>query len=168
MEKYLRYKFKRIENISIHLQDTNTIEVNITERHPVAMWYDTLPLENFPVDPGISNHCYFMDINGTIFAEAPQFSGDAYFKYYGGGISGDPLGQDFLPNAKFPEIDRFVKKVISLSLKPQYLVKQENGSVLALYSGTKIYFDDKDEIEKTTSNLELLMRCPELLGIKGA
>ena len=103
--KDLRDKFQRIDTIDIHLKDFHTLAVEITERKPTAIWCTGEPemqpsgsatdrerrptqeqgsIENSNSNVGSTEDnrpkCYFLDQNGTIFSEAPDFSGDAYFK----------------------------------------------------------------------------------------
>ena len=75
LSNYLKENFKRIDTINIHRKDLKTLSIDIKERKPVAMWCEGLPREE--------EECYFLDQNSTIFAKAPNFSGDAYFKFYG-------------------------------------------------------------------------------------
>ena len=75
LEVNLKNKFKRIDTIKIYLDGFNVMIVEITERKPVAIWCNGLGADD--------DTCYFIDQNSTVFAEAPNFSGDVYFKYYG-------------------------------------------------------------------------------------
>jgi hypothetical protein len=160
LEKYLKQTFQRIDTIEIHLQGFKTLVVNIKEREPYAMWCDTLP-------PSDSEHCYFLDQNGTIFAEAPQFSGDAYFKYYGLVTDVNPIGMQYIASSsQFYGVSSFVDTVKNLSLKPQYLIANEKGQyTIVLGSGTKIYFDMEESLVKTSDNLKALLKTPALANL---
>lgn len=72
--------FKRLININLSIKDENVLEVSTEERKGEYVWCG----ENLPT-PEISaiEQCYFMDEGGYIFDEAPYFSGDVYFKFYG-------------------------------------------------------------------------------------
>ncbi len=67
--KDLAQNFKRLNNIELILTDRNTLNVVVTEREGKYLWCD--------------KNCYFMDESGYIFDEAPYFSGNVYFKFFG-------------------------------------------------------------------------------------
>jgi len=102
-----------------------------------------------------------MDQNGTVFAKAPQFSGDAYLKYYGKIHVDDPVGVEYMGSQDFVQISEFVRSLDMLSLHPQYLVAQDNNEyALVVGRGTKIYFDTHDSLSKTVDNLDVLLKSP--------
>ncbi len=156
LEAYLKDVFRRIDQISITRSNMHSLSVAITERKPVALWCDTLP------EVGPSLHCYFMDNLGVLFAEAPQFSGDAYTKYFGLINSDTPLGSQFtISSTTFRLINDFVHEVDILSLSPEYIVAKDDGEFsIYLSNGGYILFDLKSDIGKTRDNLEALLRAP--------
>ena len=58
-----------------------TIVIKISERDPFALWCDG----EAPVDGDDANvgSCFFLDSDGYIFANAPYFQDNVYFKLYG-------------------------------------------------------------------------------------
>ncbi len=159
LAQYLKDTFKRIDTIDIRLKDFHTLVVTITERKPVAMWCDTLP----NLDQR-NNRCYFMDQNSTIFSDAPIFSGDAYFKYYGLVSSTAPIGTEYLASTtKFSEISDFVSRAREYGLHPQYILGKENNEFsLIISGGGEIYFDLNANLPKVSGNLEALLRTSAL------
>ena len=157
---YLKETFKRIDTIHIERKGFDTIIVDIVERKSFAIWGDTLPGES---EEGKAQF-YFMDSNSTIFAEAPNFSGDAYFKYYGLVETKTPIGQFYIASStEFSEITRFVEDVRMLGLKPQYIVAKSGAEFsLVIGSGGQIYFDVKESLVKAGDNLEALLRTEAL------
>jgi len=157
---YLQETFKRIDTIHIEKKGLDTIVVEITERKPYAIWGDTLPGEI----SGADARFYFMDSNSTIFAEAPSFSGDAYFKYYGLVGGEKPIGQFYIGSSTaFSEIARFVQDVEDLHLDPQYIVANGGEFSLVIAGGGRIYFDVKESLAKAIDNLEALVRTDALM-----
>lgn len=154
LEKYLRDNFKRIDNIDISLKNFQRLSVVITERKHFAIWCVGVPASS-PEE----EQCYFMDKNSTVFAPAPNFSGDAYFKYYGLLVDGNPIGKEYISSSTiFYQISDFENSVKSLSLKPQYvLAKNSNEFVMKLSSGTDILFDTKLPLKKVFENLQVLL-----------
>lgn len=179
LENYLAENFKRIESIKIHTKGLQTMEVEITERKPFAIWCDTLPLQKNiqnraqssttiqTTENSTSEHCYFMDQNSRIFAVAPDFSGDAYFKYYGQVSTSTPIGTEFMASTtEFSEISDFVKSVKKLSISPLYIIAKENNEfALVLSNGTQIYFDIKEPLSKVVTNLTALLHTSEFSSV---
>ena len=171
LEEYLASQFKRIETINIHLKDFRTLSIEITERKLFALWCDNATQQSkasLMEDGSTTEKCYFMDNMGTIFAEAPNFSGDAYFKYYGLVSPDNPIGKEYLASStQFVDIAKFVDTVRGLSLRPLYIVGKDNGQfVLTLVSSGEIYFDTKEQMSKVGENLKALLRTPAFANLK--
>lgn len=154
LEQYLRENFKRIDNIDISLKNFQRLSVVITERKHFAVWCVGVP----SADPE-SEQCYFMDKNSTLFAPAPNFSGDAYFKYYGVITDGNPIGKEYISSSTiFYQISDFKDSVKSLSLRPLYILAKGNQEyVMKLSSGAEILFDTKQSLKKVFENLQVLV-----------
>ena len=157
LEEYLKDEFKRIDTINIRRNDFQTLDIKITERKPTALWCDDKTSD--------AEQCYFMDQNSAIFAPAPKFSGDAYFKYYGLVSTTSPIGNYYISSTtEFTEISYFIQKLKELSLGPQYLIPKGNEEFsVVLSGGGEIYFDvSKEPLSKVLANLEALLRTTEL------
>ncbi len=163
LEKLLTEKFPRIETINIGLKNFHTLLITITEHKPDAIWCDTLLQSTTTTFEALEpEHCYFMNANGLIFSEAPHFSGDAYFKYYGLVSTSTPIGQAYIASStEFSNIVDFISSVRKLSVHPQYLVAEDNNEfILFLSGGSKIYFDTKTPFSLVAQNLSALLRTP--------
>lgn len=180
LEKYLSDEFQRIATINIRRENFQTLAIQITERQPFAIWCDGVRLRSTD-DEILSSaersadreegntednnpRCYFMDQNGTIFSEAPYFSGDAYFKYYGLVLDDSPIGKKYIASStKFSEISDFISTTKKLSIGPQYLLAKEGDEFsLFIRGGGVIYFDTKEPLSVVGQNLEALLRTPAL------
>ncbi|HEY4509263.1 MAG TPA: hypothetical protein VJC13_03260 [Candidatus Paceibacterota bacterium] len=176
---YLKESFKRIDTISIHRKDLKTLVVEIKERKPVAMWCEGNPGEVRPslnagseVQPSGSEGvlssaertCYFLDQNSTIFAKAPNFSGDAYFKFYGSISGNNPIGTEYIASStEFAELSDFIIKTKQLSLRPQYMIAKDGGEFsLVIAGGGQIMFDMRLPLATVAQNLEALLRTQVL------
>jgi hypothetical protein len=104
--------------------------------------------------------CYFLDDNGVIFSEAPTFSGDAYFKYYGGVMGETPIGQTYLATTTvFQDVSNFVQSVSQTSLAPiSVSAESDGGFTMQLSSGGKIYFNLSQPLSQTAGNLKALLQ----------
>ncbi|MDQ5969058.1 MAG: cell division protein FtsQ, partial [Patescibacteria group bacterium] len=87
LEQYLKENFRRIDTITIERNGLQTLVIKIKERKPFALWCErqstSVVASSTEVvsDTKKQEECYFIDQNSTVFAKAPIFSGDAYFKY---------------------------------------------------------------------------------------
>jgi hypothetical protein len=159
LEKNLREKFPRIENIAMSLKDFHTLAITIKEHKQNALWCDTVPSSS-TFDTNTNEHCYFMNVSGLIFSPAPNFSGDAYFKYYGLISQETPIGRQYIASStEFANISDFILDIRKLSIRPQYLVAEDNSEfTLFLSGGSKIYFDTKIPLTRVAQNLSALLR----------
>lgn len=168
LKNNLKSSFKRIDSIDINLDGYNSIVIKITEKKPVATWCDKIPDKNFlltPEDYSNIENCYFIDDNSAIFAPAPHFSGNAYFKYYGlVSTSTNPIGSYYISSPlEFNDLASFVDEVKLLEVYPLYLVAKGSGEFsLVLYGGGEILFDNKEPLKKVAENLKALLRTPEM------
>ncbi|MFA5750743.1 MAG: hypothetical protein WCX79_01460 [Candidatus Paceibacterota bacterium] len=161
--EYLIYK-----DIDINLDGLNTLKINITERYAQYLWCGN----NFILSQE-KKTCYFMDEEGYIYSSAPYFSGDVYFKFFGG-ISSDyesPIGHTFLKE-KIKEIDKFRKMLKSININPVSLFVKEDGDMefylLSLSSSIqlppRIIFNIDSGYEKLTENLEIVFGSEQFLN----
>lgn len=169
LEEYLRGVFKRIDTIDIHRKGFQILIIDITERKPFAIWCDKLPDLMMSVE---EENCYFIDQNSTVFAKAPHFSGDAYFKYYGlislaPGES--PIGKEYIASTtKFGEISNLVSKTKKLLIFPLYLLaKGDDEFSIILRGGGEIYFDARESLSIAEQNLEALLQTPVFASSTG-
>jgi hypothetical protein len=163
----LQNKFKRIKDITLSIKKNNTLEVSLTERTAAYTWCGaTLPLLRGGVGEGFEQ-CYFMDRGGYIFDEAPFFSGEVYFKFYG---SADGQGSYFLKK----DFERliYVKDILlSLNLKPVAVYVARAGDVEFFLSkgtasastiGPKIIFKLEADFQNATENLQAALNTEPL------
>ena len=162
----LKTKFRRIDTINIHLKDFHTLAIDITERKPIGTWCSTSSVTSTVPENGSVpvEQCYFIDQNSTIFAKAPQFSGDAYFKYYGLITDDNPIGEEYIASTtEFSEVVSFVEAVKRLYVRPLYLVANgQDEFSLVVAGGGAIYFDTKEPLSKAAANFEALLETHEL------
>ncbi len=153
----LLVKFKRIKNIDLTVGTNRILIVTLTERDAKYTWCG----KYIPALNSNSNQkCYFMDDSGYIFDEAPYFSGNVYFKFYGNGnFNTDlPLGGNFLPD-KFLNILSFKDNLKNMELAPvAFWLDNLNNANFALIKeptlGPSIIFKLDTDFEKITENLQ--------------
>jgi len=167
IKKALSENFLILKNIGLALQSANTLKITLEEREAKFTWCG----EKLPEDPS-AGKCYFMDEGGYTYAEAPYFSGDVYFKFFGKIEDNDqPLGSHFLPK-NFQKLVYFREAAEKLDLHPSFLVVKDDGDA-ELYLGSqmsapRIIFKLNADIEKTAQNLGLVLESEELKDKIGA
>jgi hypothetical protein len=81
IRKMLLENFKRIATLNVVIENNTELHIKITERGGKYLWCG----EHVP-DPDTTPNlmqCYFVDDAGYIFSQAPYFSDNIYFKFYG-------------------------------------------------------------------------------------
>lgn len=71
--------YPRFKSVAVDRASMQKLVVSVEEYPGVYLWCDT------------TDACSFMDAQGTVFADAPYFSGSAYLKVYGGTRSPYPF-----------------------------------------------------------------------------
>jgi len=162
IQAHLLDTFKRLEGATITLSDLHTLYVAVSERDARYLWCG----HDFDETAGESSsvQCYYLDANGYIFSEAPYFSGNAFFKFYGTGLfnrSISPIGQEFLSRDDFSKLLAFRDRIQSFGLTPYGILLEPNGEY-ALYIAplssdrmihTKIMFNQKNDLDTIADNL---------------
>lgn len=74
-------QYPRFKTVDVDRDSMSSLRVTVTEYPGVYLWCDS------------TDTCSFMDEQGTVFADAPQFSGSAYLRIY----SGDRAAYPFRP-----------------------------------------------------------------------
>ncbi len=182
LKKLLKEKFERIDTIQTQLVGFKKLEIIINERKQEALWCedfsDQIPVatlastvsatgtteitdknDTMESPSDLSQKCYFLDDNGLIFSEAPTFSGDAYFKYYGD-IVGSPVGQTYLSTTTvFQSVTDFVEQIKKTSVVPVSVIASTSGDfTMQLSNGGKIYFNLSQSLSKSAENLKALLQ----------
>ncbi|MEK7569758.1 MAG: hypothetical protein AAB500_02630 [Patescibacteria group bacterium] len=149
--------FKTLKSATIKLTGEESLSIEITEREPRFIWCGRSPEE--------SGECYFMDEGGFIFAPAPYFSGNVYFKFFGDVGSVAPEGVSFA-SSNFGKLSVYKDVAINLGLDvSHFVVSQEGGAALYFQkkSGVaRIIFPLDKDAEKTADNLALVLGSEDL------
>ena len=167
----LRDKFTRLSNIDLSIKNNKILFVSLTEREAKYTWCGTGVssveiLQGSPTPEIPKEKCYFLDENGYIFDEAPYFSGEVYFKFYG--TTGQPLGSYFLKD-KFKQLTSFKDILVNIELKPVSLYATKDGDIeIFLSRGSsattlpKIIFKIDADFQNVAENLEAALTTEPL------
>jgi len=151
LEYALLNEFKRIKDVSFLVEDRKMLRMVVSERTPKYLWCDGIVMS-----PSVPENCYFMDEGGFIFDEAPYFSGEVYFKFY---------GTASLLEKSFENLISFKKTLEGMGLRPAVLSIQENRDVrifLSTSTGPEIIFKVDSDFQKVTENLEAALTTEPL------
>ncbi|HTE48812.1 MAG TPA: hypothetical protein VK675_02830 [Candidatus Paceibacterota bacterium] len=150
----LNNRIPRLDGINLTVKDNKILEISVSEREAKYLWCGATPVE---LKSDSKPKCYFLDKNGYIFDEAPYFSGDVYFTFYGAiDFKEDvPLGLNFLP-ANFGKLVTLIEMLQSMKLVPVALYLQENGDIKIFLSG-KSTLSGPDLIFRLDSDLSAIV-----------
>ncbi|MEI8174892.1 MAG: hypothetical protein WCG28_03010 [bacterium] len=143
--------FKRLKDVAFTISSDKTLQVSLLEKDPKYIWCgETIDLTK-------EEKCSFVDETGFIFDDAPFFSKEVFFKFYG------VLPTDF---AKFV---LFKQTIEGIGLKPVALYTKNNGNMKVFLSakssasmGPEIIFNSDYDFEKITENLQTALTTEPL------
>lgn len=164
-------KYTRLEDINLSLKDQGLLLIETSERKPTYTWCGDMPLvyeKEIDIEVESTNNikqlkCYFLDERGYVFDQAPYFSGDVYFRFFGKIEREDvetPVGNYFLPE-NFGSTLFFIDNIKNINLKPYALYVKEDGQ-MELYLASlisnnippKIILKTDADLIKMVENLE--------------
>ena len=167
IKKELAEDFKRLENINVSIDTMRVLKIELSERKAVYTWCgDTLDSRTAGINT--ENKCYFMNELGYVFDEAPYFSGDVYFRFFGkiNRNGEDPSGRYFLVD-NFGKLIFFLDTLKNIDIKPIALYVKEDGeaelylsSNASLIDSPKIIFNIDTDLNKIAENIQASVATP--------
>ncbi len=163
-------KFKIFKAISVSVKNTDTLEINVTEREKKYVWCgdDVTLYENS--DKSKEDKCYFVDENGYIFDNAPYFSGNVYFKFFGGILENleNPIGYNF-SKENFGNISSLIELLKQTKAKTTAFSYRDDGDI-NIYLSSNVSLADSPKIiikkdfipEKIIENLDTILSTEPL------
>jgi len=154
IKEALLEEFRRIEEVQVSVKDLEELEVVIEERKPNSLWCGE-SLEN-----SSNEKCYFIDLDGLIYSEAPNFSGNVFLGVYGEIENAlDPIGEHFLTVSKYKNYKFFENSLSQYDLGPIILNKVDNGDLeIYLKSGGKILYNSEQDIVRLSENIGSILK----------
>jgi len=151
----LLFQFARIGRVDLSVKDFKTLHIEIIERKPDALWCG----EIFNLSAG---GCYFLDEGGFVYSAAPEFSGYVFFKNFGElPNSSSPIGQRFLPEAKYQILKFFRNTLLEYKLSPIALNKLSQGDMeIYLEKNGKIIYNSEQDIAEVSLDLGSILNAP--------
>ncbi|MGM0629193.1 MAG: cell division protein FtsQ/DivIB, partial [Patescibacteria group bacterium] len=124
IQNSLKTVFPRLKEVDVGRRDLNTLDIVIEEREPEALWCGG--------EPDKYKGCFYIDEDGFVYARAPFFSGDVFFRYFGGDVNpDDPIGDHIDSPEWIKKLTRLNDRIESLGLKPISVhIKEEEFDIL--------------------------------------
>lgn len=154
MAKDILEDLKIIKTVDISWAGWQKVSIVISERKPHSVWCG--------VDSKASDQdCYFMDKDGYIYSQAPDFTGNMFIRGYGSltlnqlqNISHiDPLGSYFLPKNIYFQIFNLIHSLDQKNIKVIFISYDGFDYKFTLDSGPVIIFNSEDGLEAPFTNL---------------
>lgn len=146
-------EIKTIKDVDISWKDWGKISIIIEERKPHSVWCGE--------DPNINiAKCFFLDKNGYIYSQAPNFSGSLFIKYYGSLLPSqiddanqmNPIGSYFLPSEIYKQIVNLISIIDQNNLKVWFVFYDGFDFRFNLDLGPVIIFNSQDNFSESFSN----------------
>lgn len=158
----IKTDFPQVASVSLSLTEDKSLAVYVSERNPSGVWCGDIELTN----------CYFLDEDGFIFAQAPQFTGNIYSIFTGIIEKENPIKDSYLPKQDFLKLQGFISRLKSFGFNPLRIHLSESGDGYALLpEGGKILFTFGPDINKAGDNLASFLAESKVVkadgGLKG-
>ncbi|OHA15860.1 MAG: hypothetical protein A3G52_01445 [Candidatus Taylorbacteria bacterium RIFCSPLOWO2_12_FULL_43_20] len=164
IEKKLKEKWKRIDEVKIERSSLTSIAVKITEKKPEYLWCGGE--ENAPSG---GRECFFMDRDGYIFSKAPQFSDSVFFKLFSNINKESPIGEYFADNTDFTNISALISLMVRDGIGATKLVRKDNGEYeLYLGDGSRVFLNIDSDYKDAYENLRVFLESDIYLAIDKA
>lgn len=150
IKKELTGQFKRLSSVSMQVKEFKTLEISVSEYEAKYTWCgDALPAED-GAEKEKEGKCQFMDSKGYVFDEAPYFSGNVYFRFYGK-----------LQN--FDKLIQLKENMEKMGLMPVSLFYKDDGDInIYLSAGGEIRLKSDADFEKVAENLQAALSTEPL------
>ena len=149
IENNILNKFIKLSEAKVFLMDKERLVVEVKDREIKAKWCDdeaSGPLQ-----------CYFLDKDGLIFAPVPELFGNSIITFLGKLKGEKILGNYYDQGLSFVDLFAFCEALEKIKLPVMQLVTADDYYEVILKGGAKIYFDDKQELNKTLENIQSLV-----------
>jgi hypothetical protein len=154
IERDLLNQYPRFETVSVYRTFPSDITVQVVERKPAAIACISDTTED--TRPTVGG-CWFIDADGTLFAEAPEFSGRAFTRFV---IKENfpSIGHRLDTTPAFSEILFFLKQLEREGLEfSDVIFLPESRLDLRLLTGGTIILSDAVSISQAFINIKTLL-----------
>src|SRR3989344_3627890 len=158
----LERSFPEIESLEVQRSVFNPeLSIFVRERTPYAIWCGT-----GIADRGKGSPCYFMDKQGLLFTEAPDYSSDVYLKFLSESSASTTPGNFLFPSERFLELSFFLTSLDSEGISVRSVSVEREGQIedfiLSLAEGAKLYVSGEKSLEETLENIRAFFKDPQI------
>jgi cell division septal protein FtsQ len=154
--KWTARQFPRFSTVDVRRKGVHGLVVTVTEHQGVYLWCDTEGVE----DPG----CFFMNKEGSVFAPAPFFSGNAYPKIYMGEKQELPFTP--LTPAQLQMVQLFLERLPLIGIAPAEFraMSDRDMSIIFSHNGSDaaLIIDPTADTNQTLENLATALNTDPL------
>jgi len=167
IERGVLSAFPKVKTAEVRFEDFQSILLIVSERHPFALWCGEFPASE-------SDICYFLDETGFMYTQAPDFSGDAFFRYYGSlressGTEGVLIGSHFLPPPEWNAVVFFLKTLADIGLSISSLTLRDDFDYeLSLTDNTRLLVGRGQDLTEVARSIEAAFYSDELIKKRGS
>lgn len=152
----LKAQFSIINNAEIGRNFwKRALEIQIEERENWAVWCGTDPINTE------KERCFYIDEEGIIFKESPQFSGQLFLKIKDGRAYEFKEGSRVIDENFFKNLRNFLGHLESSSKISVKSIEINDGPEFWLYSDFKIIVDPQTDFERALENIALFLDSAE-------
>ncbi len=152
LESRIRETFPRFNNVEVKRSSVDSLNVRIAEYDGIYLWCDQ------------DEACSFMDEKGTVFADAPYFSGSAYLKIYAGARESFPFTA--LTDVQLVLVRTVFDRLSSIGIDPiEFRFNADHElSVIFSHNGNRAYilFDPMIDVDTSLETLYTGLRTEPL------
>ena len=150
IEKTILKSMARVKEVNVSRTGLSSVAVSVSERKPYAVWCGR--------SLDLKEGCLFLDKDGVLFTEAPTFTGNVYFQYYGP-TELEPIGTQFLSKREFAKLDSFRHDLTKISVDAVAMtIIDDNDAEILTSKGNAIYFKIEDDNLVLLENLDSVLR----------
>jgi hypothetical protein len=145
-------EIRTIKTLEVSWTDWQEIAISVSERKPHSVWCGEQIYVN-------DTECYFVDHEGYIFSQAPDFSGNIYVKNYGPLIrkseteESNPIGSYFVNKEIYSEMFNLVQVLDKNNLSITSVIFDNYDYRFVLESGPEIIFNTENNVNNSFENL---------------
>lgn len=149
--------FPKLHSVEVGFKRFDAIEVQAQLRNPAALWCGVRQEEEAAAE------CFFVDEDGFVYAQAPQFGGVVFVRYFGEISGGTPPGVSYLAQGEYRALSALVSALgRDLQASPE-VVEVEGQDVTVRFSeGYALYFGRRDEHAAVLARLALALSSDPL------
>ncbi len=147
----------QIESVDIVRTDLHTISIDVVEQRPFALWCREFIIAKDSEEES-EEECFFLNSEGFIFAEAPNFTGNVFFRFYGEVKGDEPIRKRYTTTTEFLRMNVLIDSLEGLAVTPIEL-RPENEQDFALYleEGGKIIYNREQRPSEIVDNLKAVL-----------